>query len=63
MPSVSKERLRQILAEENIFIHRTKSWKRSPDPDFDKKAARVLRLYRRLRPRKVVLVGFACVMR
>ena len=47
VPAISKERLRQILAEEKIFIHRTKSWKRSPDPDFDKKAARVLRLYRR----------------
>jgi len=45
--SISKERLRQILLEEKIFIHRTTSWKRSPDPDFDKKAARVLRLYRR----------------
>ncbi|MPZ92848.1 MAG: hypothetical protein GEU68_14720 [Actinobacteria bacterium] len=47
VPSISKERLRQILLEEKVFIHRTKSWKRSPDPDFDKKAARVLRLYRR----------------
>lgn len=47
VPAISKERLRQILAEEQIFIHRTKSWKRSPDPDFDAKAARVLRLYRR----------------
>lgn len=45
--SISKERLREILLEEEVFIHRTKSWKRSPDPDFDKKAARVLRLYRR----------------
>ncbi|MGH9896262.1 MAG: IS630 family transposase, partial [bacterium] len=47
VPAISKERLRQILLEEDIFIHRTKSWKRSPDPDFDKKAAKVLRLYRR----------------
>lgn len=47
VPTISKERLRQILLEHKIFIHRTKSWKRSPDPDFDRKARKVLRLYRR----------------
>jgi transposase len=47
VPGISKERLRQILLEDRVFLHRTKSWKRSPDPDFDSKAARVLRLYRR----------------
>jgi transposase len=46
--AISTERLREILAEEGVRIHRTKSWKRSPDPDFDVKAARVLELYETL---------------
>ena len=45
---ISIERLREILAEEKVSIQRTKSWKRSPDPDFDAKAARVIELYERL---------------
>lgn len=57
VPGISKERLRQILLEDRIFLHRTRSWKRSPDPDFDKKAARVLRLYRRP-PKDGVVVCF-----
>src|SRR5712692_7447852 len=39
---LSTERLREILREEKVCI--TKSWKRSPDPEFDAKAARVLEL-------------------
>jgi transposase len=42
---ISTERLREILHEEKVSIQRTRSWKRSPDPDFDAKAARVLELY------------------
>lgn len=45
---ISTERLREILHEEKVSIHRTKSWKRSPDPDFDAKAAHVLELYETL---------------
>jgi transposase len=45
---LSTERLREILREEKVCIQRTKSWKRSPDPEFDAKAARVLELYDRL---------------
>jgi transposase len=48
VPAISTERLREILREEGVRIHRTKSWKRSPDPDFDAKAARVLELYETL---------------
>lgn len=48
VPAISTERLREILAEEKISIQRTKSWKRSPDPDFDAKAARVQELYETL---------------
>ncbi len=44
--AISKERLRQILIEEGCSTQRTKGWKRSPDPNFDAKAARLKRLYR-----------------
>ena len=43
--AISTERLREILREEGVRVHRTRSWKRSPDPHFDAKAARVLELY------------------
>jgi len=46
--AISTERLREILGEEGVRVHRTRSWKRSPDPDFDVKAARVLELYERV---------------
>ena len=38
---VSRERLRQILAEEDITFQRTKTWKESPDPARDEKLARI----------------------
>jgi transposase len=44
--SISKERLRQILHEEDRTTLATKGWKESPDPDFATKAARLRRLYR-----------------
>jgi len=43
---ISKERLRSILIEEGRTTQATKGWKRSPDLDFDAKAARLPRLYR-----------------
>ena len=43
---ISVERLREILKEEGFSLQRTKSWKRSPDPEFSEKAARVEELYR-----------------
>ncbi len=48
VPRISTERLREILAGEKVSIQWTRSWKRSPDPDFDAKAARVLDLYETL---------------
>lgn len=39
--SISKERLRQLLAEEQITFQRTKSWKESPDPEKEEKLARI----------------------
>jgi transposase len=38
---VSRERLRQILAEEDITFQRTKTWKESPDPLREEKLARI----------------------
>lgn len=38
---ISTERLRQILAEEDITFKKTKTWKESNDPDYDAKCARI----------------------
>jgi transposase len=38
---VSRERLRQILAEEEITFQATKTWKGSPDPAKEEKLARI----------------------
>jgi hypothetical protein len=38
---VSRERLRQILAEEGVTFQRTKTWKESPDPHRDQKLSRI----------------------
>lgn len=38
---VGTERLRQILAEEDVTFKKTKTWKESSDPDYDKKCARI----------------------
>jgi len=45
VPEISKERLREILIEEGFSIQRTKTWKWSPDPDFETKQKRLERLY------------------
>jgi transposase len=39
--TVSRERLRQILAEEGITFQRTKTWKESPDPRREEKLSRI----------------------
>lgn len=38
---ISRERLRQVLAEERITFQRTKTWKESPDPLREQKLARI----------------------
>ena len=38
---ISRERLRQILAEEQITFQATKTWKESPDPAREEKLARI----------------------
>ena len=39
--TISRERLRQILADEKITFQRTKTWKESPDPLREEKLARI----------------------
>ncbi|MBV8714997.1 MAG: IS630 family transposase [Chloroflexi bacterium] len=46
LPSISVETLRSILHEKNVTFQRTRTWKRSPDPEFEQKAIRIMALYR-----------------
>jgi transposase len=46
VPAISVEGLRQLLRGARVSWQRTRTWKTSPDPDYEAKAARVLRLYR-----------------
>jgi transposase len=43
---VSVEGLRQLLRRAGASWQRTRTWKASPDPDYEAKASRILRLYR-----------------
>jgi transposase len=43
---VSPAHLGRILHRNRISFQRTRSWKQSPDPDYEQKAARILALYR-----------------
>jgi transposase len=52
---LSAETLRQTLIAAGLSYQRTRSWKWSPDPDFQAKAERVLGLYRRCPPGGVVV--------
>ncbi len=45
----------RILHRNGISLQRTRSWKQSPDPDYDKKAQRILALYREKPPNGVVI--------
>lgn len=45
VPSISIERLRQILHQRGVRWRRTKTWKDSTDPDFWPKYRRIRRLY------------------
>ncbi len=44
--AVSPAQLARILARAGLSFQRTKSWKASPDPDYEARAQRVLSLYR-----------------
>ena len=52
---LSEEALRQTLIGAGLSHQRTRSWKWSPDPDFQAKAERVLGLYRQCPPDGVVV--------
>jgi transposase len=54
---VSTAHLGRILARNGISLQRTRSWKQSPDPDYEAKAARVLALYRE-QPENGVVISF-----
>ena len=53
--SISPAHLGRILAQAGLSFQRTRSWKASPDPDYEAKAARVLALYREPPPDGVVI--------
>jgi transposase len=44
--SVSPAHVSRVLARHGLSFQRTRSWKASPDPEYEQKAARVLALYR-----------------
>ena len=54
---VSPAQLGRILARNGISLQRTRSWKQSPDPEYEVKAARVLALYRQ-QPENGVVISF-----
>jgi transposase len=54
---VSPAHLGRILARNGISLQRTRSWKQSPDPDYEQKAARILALYRE-QPANGVVISF-----
>jgi transposase len=55
--AVSPAHLARILARNAISLQRTRSWKQSPDPDYQAKAARILALYRE-QPENGVVISF-----
>jgi len=54
---VSPAHLGRILAEAGLSFQRTRTWKASPDPDYEAKAARVLALYAKA-PENGVVISF-----
>jgi transposase len=54
---VSPAHLGRILARNGISLQRTRSWKQSPDADYQAKAERILALYRE-QPRNGVVISF-----
>lgn len=54
---VSAAQLGRVLARNGISLQRTRSWKQSPDPDYEAKAARILALYRE-QPQNGVVISF-----
>ena len=57
---VSAEHLRRILEQEGITYQKTRTWKKSPDPDYEAKKNRILRLYRRAERGKLKNAAVVC---
>ncbi len=55
---VSPAHLGRVLAEAGLSFQRTRTWKASPDPDYEAKTARVLELMRRTPPPDGVVIAF-----
>jgi len=55
--AVSPAHLGRILARNGISLQRTRSWKQSPDPDYQAKAEWILALYRE-KPKNGVVISF-----
>ena len=54
---VSPAQLGRLLHRAGLSFQRTRSWKASPDPDYEAKAARILVLYRE-QPKNGVVISF-----
>lgn len=54
---ISPAHLGRVLARAGLSFQRTRSWKASPDPDYEAKAARVLSLYERA-PKGGAVISF-----
>jgi len=54
---VSPAQLGRILGRNGISLQRIRSWKQSPDPEYEQKAERILALYRQ-QPKGGVVVSF-----
>ncbi len=55
---ISPAHLGRVLAEASLSFQRTRTWKASPDPDYEAKAARVLELTRRIPEDGGVVITF-----
>jgi transposase len=61
VPAISVEGLRQLLRAARVSWQRTRTWKTSTDPDYETRAARVLRLYRAAESGRAAAHGVAVV--
>jgi transposase len=55
--AISPAHLGRVLAQGGLSFQRTRSWKASPDPDYEQKASRALSLYQRC-PEGGVVISF-----
>ena len=53
--AISPAQLGRVLKRAGVSFQRTRSWKQSPDPEYEAKAKRILALYRERPPNGVVI--------